>query len=70
MLNEQRQFEAGETNEVNKNVLIEENLGKLQDYFADQGEYRGIPITKENVEDLFDSWLEDIELSELIKITN
>ena len=45
--------------------LVEENLETLQEYFTDMLEYGGIPITKDNCEDLFDSWLGDLSLLEI-----
>lgn len=51
-----------------KNELIDNNERKLQDYFIALREYDGRPITKENVEDMFDGWLENQSLSFLEKI--
>ncbi len=47
---------------------IEANIEVLQNYFESLREYGGIPIMKDNCEDLFENWLEDTEYSELVKI--
>jgi hypothetical protein len=38
----------------------------LQDEFMNLRELGGVPITKDNFEDMFSSWLENREISELI----
>lgn len=52
---------------------IVENLdvdqeNKLQEYFVGLSEYGGIPIIKDNCEDLFENWLESVPLKTLIKV--
>ena len=41
---------------------------KLQAYFVGLNEYGGIPIIKDNCEDLFENWLGDVSLATLEKI--
>jgi hypothetical protein len=48
--------------------LTEEQEKKLKDYFIIQKESGGIPITKDNVEDLFEPWLSQLELLEVIEL--
>ena len=38
------------------------NMDEAEAYFVDSLEYGGVPITKENFEDLFEMWLEDEEI--------
>lgn len=42
-----------------------ENEKKLQDYFISMREWGGIPITKDNCEDLFEQFIEGISLKEI-----
>lgn len=51
-------------------TLIEDNLSTLEEHFISLGEYGGTPIYKDNCEDLFDYWLQDLdedEVKEIIK---
>jgi hypothetical protein len=60
--------------ENNEQIIIErmiddeEIIKKLEEYFVDEGEYRGRGITKDNCEDLFDIWLQDLDLDDIINI--
>lgn len=45
--------------------MIEDNVEQLEEYFINQLEYDGIPITKDNAEDLFSRWLEDQTIMDL-----
>lgn len=38
---------------------------KLQDYFINTRELGGIPISKDNCEDLFENWLQALTLKEI-----
>ena len=58
------------TEDKAKTDLIENNLSKIQEYFINLLEINGRPITKDNVEDMFDSWLENQSLQFLQKIIN
>ena len=49
-------------------MLGEAEEKKLKDYFITQREFRGIPIAKNNVEDLFELWLGQLELLEVLEI--
>lgn len=42
----------------------------LEDKFMSLREIAGVPITKENCEDMFSAWLEDVEQYELIEYAN
>lgn len=61
----------GDGKELDEQVILErliENLDKEQDeklqvVFMRLMEVNGIPITKENFEDLYDVWLSDIDLT-------
>lgn len=44
------------------------NLETLQTHFIGLQEYGGIPIVKDNCEDLFENWLEEQDLDDLKKI--
>lgn len=37
----------------------------LQVIFSDKGEFGGIPIVKDNCDDLFENWVEQLDVSEL-----
>ena len=47
--------------------LSEEQEEKLQKIFMEEREIGGIPITKDNCESLFESWLGKLLLEDLIK---
>lgn len=40
----------------------------LQEHFISLGEWLGIPITKDNCEELFESWLMDCDVAEIIEL--
>lgn len=40
----------------------------LQDKFIDEGEYGGVPIIKDNCEDLFERWLENLDTDQWIEL--
>ena len=40
----------------------------LQDYFIGLREVGGVPIIKDNCEDLFESWLENKDIQEIIDL--
>ena len=40
----------------------------LQDYFMDLREIGGMPITKDNFEDLYEGWLENKQIDDLIAL--
>ena len=40
----------------------------LQDYFIGLREFGGIPIVKDNCEDLFENWLENKDIQEIIDL--
>lgn len=40
----------------------------LQEKFIGTLEYRGMPITKDNCEDLFDVWLQDLDANDMIEL--
>ncbi len=42
----------------------------LQDYFIEINEYGGIPITKDNCEDLFENWLSSLDGDDWIEKAN
>jgi hypothetical protein len=48
--------------------LIEDNLEVLEEYFINLRENGGMAITKDNCEDMFDSWLQDLDLEEVVAI--
>jgi len=48
--------------------LTDEQEKKLQEYFNNLREWGGLPITKDNCEDLFEQFLEGISLEELNNI--
>ena len=50
--------------------LIEDNIDILEDYFINLGEYGGTAIYKDNCEDMFERWLEDIDEEYILKIIN
>jgi hypothetical protein len=54
--------------EIYKLNLIEENEKKLSEYFVNLREVGGIPITKDNFEQVFDNWLSDLTLTDLEEI--
>ena len=54
--------------EKSKTDFIENNLSKIQEYFINLLEINGRPITKDNCEDMLESWLENQSLSFLEKI--
>lgn len=49
-----------------ENLTLEQE-NKLQEIFNNEREIGGIPITKDNCEDLFDNWLGTLLLEDLIK---
>lgn len=49
-------------------MLGEAEEKKLKDYFITQREFRGIPVAKNNVEDLFELWPGQLELLEVLEI--
>ena len=61
---------VGEAIKETNDQWIEDNLSALQDHFIGLNEYGGIPIVKDNCEDLFENWLEATDYSELQKIIN
>lgn len=46
-------------------LLIEKYQIFLEEYFISQGDFKGMAITKDNYEDLFDVWVSNITESEL-----
>lgn len=50
--------------------LTPEQEKKLQQYFINLGEVGGMPIVKDNCEDMFENWLENSSEEELIAILN
>jgi len=66
----------GSGEEIDEEIVVEriiENLdidqeNKLQEYFVSLKEYGGIPIIKDNCEDLFDNWLGSVSLKILEKV--
>jgi len=42
----------------------------LEEQFIERLEYNGIPIIKDNCEDLFSQWLEDCDKDELIELAD
>lgn len=38
----------------------------LQEIFNNEREYGGMPITKDNCDDLFENWLSDLDVNALI----
>lgn len=46
-------------------LLIEKYQDVLEEYFISQGDFKGMAITKDNYEDLFDVWVSNITESEL-----
>lgn len=66
----------GSGKEPNEDIIIErivENLdidqeNKLQEYFVGLGEVGGIPIIKDNCEDMFENWLGSVSLEVLEKV--
>ena len=55
---------------ITKESLEDTHYEYLEEYFINTLEYGGTPITKDNVEDLFDNWLEDLTDEELTTIFN
>jgi len=49
------------------NELTDEQEEELQSIFMEQREIGGIPIIKDNCEDLFENWLESLTLMDLEK---
>lgn len=39
----------------------------LEQYFIDLGESGGVAITKDNVEDMFDRWLQDLDVEDMLR---
>lgn len=66
----------GSGEEQDEEIIIEriiENLDidqekKLQEYFVSLNEFGGIPIVKDNCEDLFVNWLGSVSLQTLEKV--
>jgi len=51
--------------------ITPESEEKLQEYFINQErEFGGMGVTKDNVEDLFEVWSENLDLEDIIKILN
>lgn len=50
--------------------MIETFEKYLEDIFIQKGELGGIPIVKDNCEDLFENWLGKLDASELIELGN
>lgn len=46
-------------------LLIQQYQDVLEKYFISQGDFKGMAITKDNCEDLFDVWVSNITESEL-----
>lgn len=65
MDNEHLEYEAGEDRIGD---FIEQHLETLQDYFINLREYKEIPITKSNVEALFEEWVGEQDMTALINI--
>ena len=58
MLDEKIGADTLEEREDFFNKLSAKDEKKLQDHFIEEREYGGIPIMKDNCEDLFENWLE------------
>lgn len=64
----------GSGEEPDERIVLERALealtpreeAKLQIIFSNEREYGGIPITKDNCDDLFEQWLGGLSLEELI----
>jgi hypothetical protein len=55
---------------IDKDNLTDGQILKLQEYFNTTQEYFGIPIYKDNCEDLFENWLEGLSKDEVLSILN
>jgi hypothetical protein len=51
--------------EVYRENIITENNKELEEIFVNELEYGGVPITKDNFEELYEKWLEDLTVMDL-----
>lgn len=54
-----------------RDKFLDAHLAELEDYFFNTHlEQGGIPVTKDNAEDMFDNWACDLELEDLKNIVS